>query len=88
MTYLKVHAPQREGAGGVLRTLCHGQLSSDALTSHTSFNGGIQFFCKLGQKEMAREEQLKKTIVNDGNKLLTFKITGDGQTFLDNKKTG
>lgn len=37
---------------------------------------------------MAREEQLKKTIVNDGNKLLTFKITGDGQTFLDNKKTG
>lgn len=37
---------------------------------------------------MAREEQLKKMVVNDGNKLLTFKITGDDQTLLDNKKTG
>lgn len=34
---------------------------------------------------MAREEQLKETFVNDGNKLFTSKITGN-RTLLNNKK--
>ena len=46
----------------------------------------FRVYCKLGQKEMAREEQLKKMVVNDENKLFTFRITGD-QALLDNKKT-
>jgi len=32
MTHPKAHPPRREGAGGVLQTLHHGQLGCDALT--------------------------------------------------------
>jgi len=36
---------------------------------------------------MAREEQVKKAVVNDRNKLFMIKITVD-QTLSGNKKTG